>query len=278
MPCRCDCTGRGYHGAVVAPEGFVEVRSGKSIGWLAADLAALGLEPFWGPLEPLPGAKGRGGIGQLQLGGHQLVVRPYKRGGALGSLLRDRYTGPSRARHELEVLAALRAEGVPVVVPVAAVARRHHAFWRLRLCTERMPDALPLPAFLAAQPQLRRFTAEAVGIVVKLAFGAGLQHPDLHLDNILCAVRGDRVRAVLVDLDRARLQKPRTQAHQEAMLARMQRYVVRHRTKLPTLPSRAETMRFLKALGLDLNARHAAWRRLAAAVGKALRRRRWLGR
>lgn len=268
----------GYHAGVPAPEGFVEVRKGRAVGWIASDLAPLGLEPFWAPLEPLAGAKGRGGIGLLALGGHQLVVRPYKRGGALGSLLRDRYTGPSRARRELDVLAALRAEGVPVVQPVAAVARRHHAFWRLRLCTELLPEALPLPAFLAAQPALRRFTAEAVGIVVKLAFAAGLHHPDLHLDNVLCAGRGDRVRAVLVDLDRARLQKPVAVDDQEAMLARMQRYVVRHRSKLAAVPSSAETMRFLRALGLPVAERHAAWRRIAARVDKAVRRRRWLGR
>jgi len=182
---------------VAAVEGFVEVRAGRAIGWIASELAELGLDPFWGPIEPLPLAKGRGGVGRLVVAGRELVVRPYRRGGALGSLLKDRYTGPSRAKNELEVLARLRAEGVPVVVPVAAVAQKHHAFWRLRLCTELLAEALPLPAFLAAHPELRRYTAEAVGIVVRLAFAAGLRHADLHLDNVLCAVRGDRVRAVL---------------------------------------------------------------------------------
>lgn len=273
-PARLD----GYHGRVVAPQGFVEVRAGRQIGWIAADLAPLGLEPFWADVEPMPNARGRGGVGRLSLAGHELVVRPYKRGGALARLLHDRYTGPSRARRELEVLAALRAEGVPVVAPVAAVARRHHAFWRLRLCTELVPDALPLPAFLAAHPELRRFTAEAVGIVLKLAFAAGLRHPDLHLDNVLCACRGDRVRAVLVDLDRAKLQKPVAPADHDAMLARIVRYTVRHRTKLPAVPSRAECMRCLRALGFDAPARHDAWRRIRKVVESALRRRRWLGR
>lgn len=263
---------------MAAPQGFVEVRAGRQVGWITADLAALGLEPFWADVEPMPNARGRGGVGRLSLGGHELVVRPYKRGGALAKLLHDRYTGPSRARRELEVLAALRAEGVPVVAPVAAVARRHHAFWRLRLCTELVPDALPLPAFLAAHPELRRFTAEAVGIVLKLAFAAGLRHPDLHLDNVLCACRGERVRAVLVDLDRAKLQKPVAAADSDAMLARIARYVVRHRSKLPAVPSRGESMRCLRALGLEREARHEAWLRIRTIVEKALRRRRWLGR
>ncbi len=124
---------------------FVELRARGAIGWVRADLAAVGLEAFWAPLVPLAGAKGRGGIGLLQVQEHDLVVRPYRRGGALGRLLQDRYAGPSRARRELELLAALRNEGVPVVFPVAAVARRGRAFWRLRPCTELLPE---LPSHL----------------------------------------------------------------------------------------------------------------------------------
>lgn len=258
---------------------FVELRARGAIGWIRADLAGAGQEVFWGPLEPLPGAKGRGGVGVLHVGGQDLVVRPFRRGGAFGRLLRDRYAGPTRARRELELLDALRNEGVPVVVPVAAVARRGRAFWRLRLCTERVADALPLPAFLAARPTLRRFAAEALGIVVRLAFEAGLRHPDLHLDNVLCSLRGDdKVRAVLVDLDRAYLQKPVDETARDAMLVRMHRYVVRHRRTLPAVPSRAETMRFLAAMGLDRAARHAAWRRLYGKLLRVVGRRGLAGR
>jgi len=162
-----------YHGDVASQGEFVEQRAHGAIGWVHPDFVALGLAAFWAALEPLPGAKGRGGVGLLRLGERQLVVRPYRRGGALGSLLHDRYARPGRARSELELLAALRREGVPVVTPIAAVARRGRAFWRLRLCTELMPDALPLPAFLAAHPALRRYAADAVGTVVRLAFDAG---------------------------------------------------------------------------------------------------------
>jgi len=133
---------------------------------------------------------------------------------------------------------------------------------------------LPAPAFLAAHPALRRFAVEAIAIVVRLAFDAGLRHPDLHLDNVLCAVRGDRVRAVLVDLDRATLQKPVPAAARDAMLVRMQRYVIRHRRTLPAVPTRAETMRFLRATGADRAARHATWRRLCAKLRRVERARR----
>ena len=252
---------------------FVELRARGAVGWVLRELAPLGLDAFWQPLAPLPQAKGRGGVGLLTLGGRELVVRPYRRGGALGALRRDRYASAARARAELQVLDALRYEGVPVVMPIAAVARRSGAFWRLRLCTERLPDALPAPAFLAAQPAHRRAAATAIGTVVQLAFAAGLLHPDLHPDNVLCCLRGDRVRAVLVDLDRARLQRPLRPADRTAMLARMQRYVVRHAGKLAAVPTRAETMRFLRALVADRAARHAVFREVAVRLQRDLRRR-----
>lgn len=259
-------------------DAFVEVRHPREVGWIAKDLAPLGVAPFWAPLEPMAEAKGRGGVGRLRVGDRDLVVRPYRRGGAFGKLLKDRYVRPGRAHAELDVLRRLRAEGVPVVVPVAAVARRHHAFWRLRFCTEWLPDVLPAPAFLAAQPTFRRFAAEAIGLVVRLAFAAGLRHPDLHLDNVLCSARGDKVRAVLVDLDRATLAVPGDVAAQDRMLVRMQRHIVRHKPRLAAVPTRAETMRFLRAFGLERAERHAAWRRLAEKLRRSLGRRSLIGR
>lgn len=264
--------------AVSFQEAFVEQRRKGAVGWIRRDLADAGMDAFWAAPRPLPGAKGRGGVGTLRLGAVEIVVRPSRRGGALGRLLADRYTGPARVRRELELLHALREDGVPVVVPVAAVARRHRAFWRLRLCTELLAEAQPMPAFLAAVPRARRHAVEAVGVVLRLAFAAGLVHPDLHPDNVLCREQGDKVRAVLVDLDRARRRPAVGLAERDTMLARMQRYVVRHRQRLAAVPSRAETMRLLRALGLERSERHATWRRVAAKVERAIDRRRWLRR
>ncbi len=259
-----------------APDGFIEVRQGSAFGWLRSDVAGLGLDPFWATPEPLPGAKGRGGVGVLELPEHEVVVRPCRRGGALGSLLKDRYASANRVRSEIEVLLALRNEGVPTVAPIAAVGKRHGAFWRLRMCTERVPDAEALPAFLAREPDARRRTAEAVGTLLKLAFAAGLQHPDLHLDNILCSRRGERVRAVLVDLDRARVKPPLEQRDTDAMLVRMARYVVRHKGRMAAVPTRAEELRLLRALGLSRADRKTTYARLRQKLQRSLKNRSWL--
>lgn len=257
---------------------FVETRQRGAVSWVHEDLADVPVDAFWAKLDAMPGAKGRGGIGRLAVADRELVVRPYRRGGALGSLLHDRYSQPVRARKELEVLHELQQHGVPVVAPIAAVAKKGRAFWRLRLCTEFLADAQTVPAFLAAYPERRRHAAEAVGLVLRLAFAAGLRHPDLHLDNILCRPSGDKVRAVLVDLDRARLAAPLSDRARDDMLVRLQRHLVRHRSRLAALPTRAETMRFLRGLGLAREQRHDTWRRLLGGLERSLNRRSWLRR
>jgi 3-deoxy-D-manno-octulosonic acid kinase len=255
--------------AVRALEPFVERREPRGIAWVRPDLVDEPIASLWRDPAPLAGAKGRGGVGVLVVGGVECVVRPYRRGGALAALLRDRYGGPGRARAELAAILALRHEGVPVVVPVAAAARRSGAFWRLRLLTERLADALPLPDFLAAHAERRRDVATSVGVVLRLAFAAGLRHPDLHADNILCVARGDRMRVVLVDLDRAVVGGPVDERGRDAMLARLQRYWLKHRATLAARPSRAETMRALRQIAPDRAERQALWRRLARRLARA---------
>lgn len=256
----------------------MEVRQGTAVAWIVEKFAAAGVAPFLAVPTPIADAKGRGGVGVVEVLGTEVIVRPCRRGGALGSLLKDRYTSPSRVRAELDVLCALRREGVPVVTPVAAVTQRRGAFWRLRLCTEREAGASPLPAFLAAHPAMRRHAVEAVGTMLKLAFAAGLRHPDLHLDNVLCAERGDRVRVVLVDLDRARIRAPLAAADTDGMLVRMARYAVRHRKDLASVPSRSDGLRLLRALGHDRAARREVAMRLAKKLRRQLAQRRWFSR
>lgn len=253
------------------PAGFVEVRSAREVAWVRADLATLAPDLLWAEPEPLPGAKGRGGVGVLHLAGLEVVVRPFRRGGALRRLLGDRYSGPTRACQELDVLERLRTDGVPVVVPLAALARKGGAFWRLRLLTERVADALPLPAFCAAEPLARRWAIEAAAVAVRLAFARGLVHDDLHPDNVLVARHGDKVRAVLVDLDKAELVQPLPPARRDAMLVRMARYVHKHHRRSAAPFSRADHLRFLKGLGLDRSARAAEVERLLPQLARALR-------
>lgn len=258
------------------PAGFVEVRGRREVAWLREDLAALGSAALWREPEPMPSAKGRGGVGTLQLTADLCaVVRPFRRGGALRALLGDRYPAPARVCRELEVLERMRQDGVPVVVPLAALARRQRTFWRLRLLTERVDGALPLPAFCASDAQARRWAVEAAAVAVRLAFRAGLLHQDLHPDNVLVCRHGDKVRAVLVDLDRASVVDGLTEAQRDTMLVRMARYLEKHRSKLACAVSRTDFLRFLRGLGFDRAGRALEVARLAPQLARALRLRRY---
>ena len=131
-------------------------------------------------------------------------------GGSLGFLLPKSYLDPERPQRELRLLLRLQKKGVPVVTPLAALARKQGLFYRLRLLTELLPGAMPLPAFLARHPRLRGAAIEEAGRVVRLAFAAGLWHPDLHPDNLLAHIpedaedtAGKAPEVRLLDLDRA---------------------------------------------------------------------------
>jgi hypothetical protein len=262
------------HIPMSVPEGFVEQRTRGRVSWLRSDLVGVPQDLLWGAVEPLAGARGRGGVGTLELpGGQVAVVRPFRRGGAFGKVLGERYPGPARVRRELEALVRLRRSGVPVASPLAALALRHGSFWRLRLLTELVADARPLPSFCADYPEARRWAIESAAVSCRLAFAAGLRHPDLHPDNILCTRQEQRVRAVLIDLDRAEVGQPPTQAQRDSMLVRMARYLVRHRRRLSVAPSWTDHLRFLRALGSDRATRRTDWLRLSAQLRRELRRR-----
>jgi hypothetical protein len=263
---------------------------------------------LWTTGIPLAGAKGRGGVAVLSLKrGIQAVARDYRRGGALGFLLRRSYLDPERPQRELNLLQKLSNKGVPVVTPLAALAKKQGLFYRLRLLTELLPGALPLPAFLAEHPRLRGAAIEEAGRVVRMAFAAGLWHPDLHPDNLLAWVPEAVAAAVpqdaaqdaaedlpqdggaeaaptvrpavrptvrpevrLLDLDRAELRNRLSNQDQNRMLLRMARYLRRHAGDLPIEPTTQDHLRFLKGMGMKPEERHLRMRELVPQLEREL--------
>lgn len=243
-----------------------------------ADLAELDLDLWWHEGRPLPGARGRGdGVRVIEVTPDvTAVVRSYRRGGVLRAVLHERFFHAQRAPQELSVLAALRAAGVPTVEPLAALARRAGPLWRLRLATALVADACPLPAFVAANPDLRRGAVTAAGVTVARAFAAGLWHRDLHPDNLIARATAKGVEVLLLDLDRARLVPPLPDARRLGMLVRMARYLVRHHKKLPVPPSRTDTLRFLAGMGVERDRRRGVVELLVPRLARQVAARRWL--
>lgn len=255
------------------PEGFVPFGGPRNGGWIRADLAA-DAAVLWGEGRPLAEAAGRGGVFVATLGGVEAVVRPLRHGGAIARWLGDRYLGPARVREELRVHAVLHARGLPVIPPIAAAWRRVGLWgWQLRFATERV-EAQPLTAAILAHPEQRGPLMAAAGSVVGAALGMGLEHPDLHPDNLLAAVDGgSRPRLWLLDFDRARLGDGAISPDGvDRTLLRFARYPFRHRARVGAYGLR-DALRFLQGMGEPRHRRRETVARLAPRLQQALARR-----
>jgi hypothetical protein len=196
------------------PAGFAACREGGG-RWLAeaARLDALraaglldrrGIEAV---LAAGSGARGRGRTAIVSLAACELVLRPLRRGGALGPWLGSALPGPARPLDEIAVTAALRAAGAPVPRPVLAGAWRQGPVWGGVVATEREAGAVDAEHWLqaAADPALRRVAAVCAGVAVRRFHDAGGSHPDLHVKNLLVRERDAAAEVLVIDLDRARI-------------------------------------------------------------------------
>ncbi len=152
--------------------------------------------------EPIEG--GRGSTRRVETERGALVVRRFRRGGAM-RWLGDLYFGRDpRPLREFDLLIRARRRGLPVPEAIAAVVERRFVLaYRGQLFMTEVPRAVPLLAFLEANagydwPLL-------VASHLREIHDAGLEHPDLNLGNLLVTSRAGRDGIVFVDLDRASL-------------------------------------------------------------------------
>lgn len=128
------------------------------------------------------------------------LVKPYRRGGALGRIVRHTYLKGGLRRSQAEYEWLLRAEGLGVSVPrPVAYGFRGDWLYCCWLVTQAVSGARSLAQVslqtAAAIPPLLEEVARQVNILV----GEGIWHPDLHPGNVLV---DDRGRVVLIDFDK----------------------------------------------------------------------------
>jgi 3-deoxy-D-manno-octulosonic acid kinase len=229
----------------LAPEELRVLRAGPCFLLVAAPYEALArglglLEP--GGLERLlaeaSGPRGRGRTAVVPLEGRseRLHLRPVQHGGALAGLWGDRLLGPGRPSAELRTNARLRARGAPVPRPVLVAARRRRGpFWRAALATLHEENSVDGVAFLAGTPQPERLlrACAAAGSAVRALHEAGGQHRDLHVKNVLLREEGSEMRALLIDLDRARLLPELGPRARMAEIMRLYRSLVKRGLEAP---------------------------------------------
>ena len=168
---------------------------------------------------------GRGGAIYLDAPFGRSVLRHYRRGGMVASLMGDRYlwTGAERTRGfaEFRLLAELHGRGLRVPMPVAARYRRDGVHYRADLITCRIEGAVTL-AELVADDRCDAQVAANAGATVAEFHAGGTWHADLNAHNVLLV--GDQV--WLVDFDRGQLRTPE-RAWQLSNLTRLRRSLLK---------------------------------------------------
>lgn len=197
------------------PPSFSEVRLGRTRAWIRKGYEA------WAPVLAGDGSVAAEAMAQGGRAAHpvialptgeRVVVRRYRRGGAMRHLNRDLYFAGNRALEELVATERALAGGVRAPRVLAGAERREGAGYHAWLATAWIPGALDGAAWLAAATARERSAALAdAGRQIARMHATGVGHPDLNLRNLLIrapgtgAVDQEVPEVYLIDFDRARL-------------------------------------------------------------------------
>lgn len=219
--------------------------------------------------------RGRGEpFGVAVEGAGRVFVRPYLHGGVLGRVTGDLHAGDGRFASEVAAHVAAAAAGVPVCDALGYVSRGAGPFRRGWLLLREIPGARDVLEVLCQRADCRTAVREradvltTAGRAIRALHDAGLDHPDLHLKNLLLGPDG--VVRVL-DLDRCRLRDALPRERRLAGLFRFDRYAAKQAAAgLPV--SRTDRLRVLRAYaGADWPARDEL-RALAARLRREIAR------
>lgn len=154
------------------------------------------------------------------------VVRHYFRGGAVSSLLGDRYLrlGAPRPYRELRASERTRSEGVSTPRVIAALVYPTLLFYRGDLVTEEIRETKELAEVLFGAPRSsegERVQAlrSAVALIDRLA-SRRIFHPDLNVKNLLLGPNEQGLEAHVLDLDRVSFGVGGADKRMKARLAR----------------------------------------------------------
>jgi 3-deoxy-D-manno-octulosonic acid kinase len=142
------------------------------------------------PAVPSKTGIGRAKVVYFSFNNTALVLKHYFRGGAVASLLKDRYFGfdieKTRAFKEWRMLKKMHNIGLPVPWPVAAHVKKALVFYKADLITEEIKDSKTL-ADILSKTSIATEQWKKIGACIKLFHQHDVYHEDLNARNILLA-------------------------------------------------------------------------------------------
>ena len=153
-----------------------------------------------------PSVGQQGGIGRAEVvyfsqGDRSFVLKHYYRGGAVASILKDRYLGfsiiKSRAFREFRLLKKMNELGLPVPIAVAAHVKKGMLYYRADLITEELKQTETLSDVLS-NSVLGDEDWQKIGRCIKRFHQHDIYHADLNARNILLT---ENMKIYLIDFD-----------------------------------------------------------------------------
>ena len=130
---------------------------------------------------------GRNSITVVRLQGiGSVVIKYYRRGGAIRYLMKKRYVkcGKTRCEIEYELLQKVRSLGINAPEPVA-FAYRGRLFYQCWLVTREIQDHQTLVQISRSNAELARMAMKAVVKQVSMLIQNNILHADLHPGNVI---------------------------------------------------------------------------------------------
>lgn len=138
--------------------------------------------------------------------GERIVVREYRRGGAIRHINRARYFAGNRALEELRTTVIAQSRGVRVPRMIAAIERPARFGYTAMVAVGFLDGVVDLATWLVRDRMDRSEVMRSVGFEVGRMHQAAIAHPDLNLRNLLVSASSpDALAVTIIDFDRARV-------------------------------------------------------------------------
>jgi 3-deoxy-D-manno-octulosonic acid kinase len=171
---------------------------------------------------------GRTSIAVARLEGiGSVVIKYYRRGGAIRYLIKKRYLkcGKTRCQIEYELLQKVRSLGINAPEPIA-FAYQGRLFYQCWLVTREIEDHQTLVQISRSNEEQARMLMKAIIKQVSMLIKNKILHADLHPGNVIV---DNKNQVYLLDFDKASIFPGKKNALRSRYLRRWNRAIQKHR-------------------------------------------------